>query len=215
MSTKERTGKRDPSYSACHRVEAIRRYLPVHLARKVCTRDCDSFVWLDYTYCHIDGRDRELPCVLIETAKDTPYNREHKLEDRGIAAWRLVAKWSVVPFMVVLYKCNSQPVPGSVDPEAFDIEEYRVAIPIEPDLHEPLRAAIKGAPRDGRWRVLTPHDYAQLLALAVLNAQRLYHNRKPGGPGPRPRSEWLLVGDEPQQETLALFGDTQGDESAW
>lgn len=215
MSTKERTGKRDPSYPEWHRVESIRRYVPYHTARKLCTRDCDYGIWLDYTYGVVDGRDMELPSTFIETARDTPYNREHKLKDRGIASWRKAAEWSLIPFMVVLYKCNDQHVPGSDDPDAYDIEEFRVAIPVEPDiLNMPLRKAIDGAPCDGCWRVLTPRDYAKLLELAQTNAKRLYHHRKPGGPDPRPRSEWLHVGEELSQEAPTLFDDTQEDESS-
>lgn len=130
----ERTGKRELVYSAWHRQESIRRYIPIVDAARLGMVDIDA---LEY-----EADNGNSPVALIETALDRgqmfkPAHATAKLAERA-----------GIPAYVVLFTPSDRANPRSRFGEP-DIERFRVA----PALDQTSTT----------WEVMTPSEYAQFL----------------------------------------------------
>lgn len=135
MSREERTGIRDLSYSAWHRVRSIARYVGVEQAQTLRMIDADVVLFLE-----VDPGTRS-PLALIGVALDTEQER------KPASATAHLAALSGLPAFTVLYRRASNPNPA--DPREQDIDRFRVQ---------------RLWPSPGRsWRILTPMEWAKAL----------------------------------------------------
>ena len=112
MSQKEKTGFRDASYSAWHRIDSIRRFVGIEDAQLLAMIDVDAALFIEY---HDQSRE---PLVLIETARDV--GQEYKTA----TVMRNLARRAEITAFVVLYTVGDLPNPAY--PEHKDIAYFRV-----------------------------------------------------------------------------------------
>jgi hypothetical protein len=131
----ERTGIRDLSYSAWHRVRSIARFVGVEQAQSLSMVDADVVLFLE-----VDPRSRS-PLALIEVAIDV-----EQTEKPASSTARLAAL-AGLPAFTVLYRRSVRLNPA--DRRELDIDRFRVR-------------RLWPSPEHS-WRTLSPEDWAKAL----------------------------------------------------
>lgn len=146
MSQEERTGIRDLSYSAWHRVRSIARFVGIERAQTLSMIDADVVLFLE-----VDHKTRN-PLALIEVAVDVGQQKKPASSTARLAAL------CNLPAFVVLYRLAKSANPA--DSGEFDIDAFRVQRLWPFPEHD--------------WRLLTPAQWAQgLLQVRSWSAARI------------------------------------------
>lgn len=112
MAQQEKTGTRDLTYSAWHRVPSMQRFVGSEIAALMKMIDVDVPIYVEYP----DGT-RE-PLFICEVARF-----KNEVEYKTATVTRRLAKKAGIPAFTVLYQCNDKPMPGDT-PYLRDIQQF-------------------------------------------------------------------------------------------
>jgi len=112
MSQRERYEVRDASYSAWHRADSTKRFIPLADATRLSMIDLDGAVWVEYA-----DATRE-PVAILEAARDVGQDTKPATVCRRLAEMAGIEAW------VVLYSLAE--IMNPADTNCHDISGFRV-----------------------------------------------------------------------------------------